>query len=125
MIDPTDPFTAADTGRVAAAHDVPETALSDALAAVQTAAAAPTVAAVVYDYRQAFRTDPLVARHGDAHFLAVPPRVWPEFAATLSLSDATLAACRGVHAAAFDALEADALGSGDAGDDREPLVLVG
>lgn len=118
--DPTDPFGAVDTARVAAAHDVSEATLTDALAAVQTAAAAPTVPAVVYDYRQAFRADPLVARHGDAHFLAVPPRVWPEFGATLSLADATLAACRAVHAAAFDALGADPPGG-----EREPLVLVG
>ncbi|MEZ3142585.1 hypothetical protein [Halobaculum sp. MBLA0143] len=117
MTDPTDPFAAVDTARVAADHGVAEPTLADALAAVRDAAAAPTVPALVYDYRQAFQTDPLVARHGDTHYLAVPERVWPEFAATLSLSDATLAACRAAHAAAFRVVE-------EPPDDHEPLVLV-
>lgn len=115
-VEPTDPFAAVDTARVAADHGVSEATLADALAAVQDAAATPTVSALVYDYRQAFQTDPLVARHGDAHYLAVPARVWPEFAATLSLSDETLAACRAAHAVAFRVVD-------EPPGDREPLVF--
>ncbi len=104
---------------VVADDGVDEATLRDALSAVQTAMEPLAVADLVFEYRRAFETDPLVARHGDAYYLAVPPRVWAEFADVLELAEPVVGACRAVHADRFRAV------TGTPPDGRAPLVLVG
>ncbi len=139
-VDPTAPFAAVDTAAVSQSVDLSPETLTAALARVQESVRGlPSVPDVVYEYRRAFRTDPLVAHHGDAYYLRVPSRVWPEFADAAELSATELDACRTVHEAAFHAVvtEHDALARSHRGeassssdgetplaDDREPLVLV-
>ncbi len=113
--DPTRPF---ETVALASVDGVSEPTLRDALAAVQTAMEPLAVADIVFEYRRTFEPDPLVARHGDAYYLAVPPRVWPEFAGVLELAAPVVDACRTVHADCFRAVVDDPT------NDREPLVLV-
>ena len=113
--DPTRPF---ETVALASVDGVSEPTLRDALAAVQTAMEPLAVADIVFEYRRTFEPDPLVARHGDAYYLAVPPRVWPEFAGVLEFAEPVVDACRTVHADCFRAV------ADDPTDDREPLVLV-
>jgi len=112
--DPAQPFET-----VTADDSVDEARLRDALSAVQTAVEPLTVADIVFEYRQTFATDPLTARHDDAYYLAVPPRVWSEFADVVGLADPVVDACRAVHADRFRAVAGTPPGG------REPLVLVG
>lgn len=112
--DPAHPFET-----VAADDGVCEATLRDALSAVQTAMEPLAVADIVFEYRRTFETDPLVARHDDAYYLAVPPRVWSEFADVLELAEPVVDACRAVHADRFRTV------AGSPPDGREPLVLVG
>lgn len=112
-VDPAAPFAGV-TGRA------PER-LAPALAAIQAAVReSPSVADVVYEYRRAFPADPLVERHGDAYYLAVPAHVWPEFASATNLDRETCDDCRRVHAAAFRAVVGEQPAA-----DTDPLVLVG
>jgi hypothetical protein len=115
-IDPARPFA---TVSPSDTDSVDETTLRDALSAVQTVVEPLAVADIVFEYRQTFETDPLTARHGDAYYLAVPPRVWPEFVDVLELPPSVADACRAVHADRFHAVV------GTPPDEREPLVLVG
>jgi hypothetical protein len=111
-VDESDPFAAVDRAAVAADHGLAGSDLDAALARVHEAVADyPGIADLVYEYRRAFRVDPLVARHGDSYYLLVPAHVWPEFADAADLSDAELAACEAVHARAFRASVGD--GTGD------------
>lgn len=121
VTDPTAPFAELDLSGVAAAHDLTTDALADALRRVQSSVREyPGVADLVFEYRRAFTVDPLVARHGDAYYLLVPPRVWPEYATAASLSEDERTACRVVHERAFRVVESDTDTA-----DWDPLVLVG
>lgn len=129
MVDPTNPFEtahAADERGVVPAdeHELSPATLADALARIgESVRDYPGIHDLVYEYRRAFRFDPLVARHGDAYYCCVPPRVWPEFADAADLSDAERTACLAVH----DRIVHRVVGS-DALDgypeDHDPLVLV-
>lgn len=120
MSDPAAPFEASFPA-IAADHGLASEELSAALDRLTAAVATyPGVHDLVYEYRRNFRLDPLVARHGPAYYLRVPPRVWAEFADRVELSESELAACRAVHAAVLQATtEPD-----DHPADHEPLVLV-
>lgn len=74
----------------------------------------PGVDDIVYEWRKAFATDPLVERRSDSYFLAVPGHVWPEFASALSVSTAELNALRAVHDRQFRAELGDEAGDADA-----------
>ncbi|SDM22873.1 hypothetical protein SAMN04487949_1351 [Halogranum gelatinilyticum] len=74
----------------------------------------PGVDNLVYEWRKAFATDPLVERRGDSYFLAVPGHVWPEFGSALSLSTAELNALRAVHDRQLRARLGDEAGDSDA-----------
>ncbi|EJN60091.1 hypothetical protein [Halogranum rubrum] len=78
----------------------------------------PGVDDIVYEWRKAFATDPLVERRPDAYFLSVPGHVWPEFASSLSASGEELNAVRAVHDRQFRAV------LGDVGGDTDALVLT-
>ncbi len=56
---------------------------------------------LVYEWRQSLFEDPLDAQDGDTYYLAVPRRVWADFGRRLDLTEAELAALRGVHDRAF------------------------
>jgi hypothetical protein len=112
--DPAHPFET-----VGAVDGVCEATLRDALSSLQAAVEPLAVADIVFEYRRTFETDPLVARHGDAYYLAVPPRVWSEFVDVLELAEPVVDACRAVHADRFRAVAGTLPGG------REPLVLVG
>jgi hypothetical protein len=117
--DPERPFETLSLSEFTTA-DSNGTELSDALVRVQsTVREYPGVDDIVYEYRRAFQFDPLVARHGEAYYLLVPPHVWPEYATAADLSEHELAACRRVHDRVFHAVIADAETA-----DYEPLVLV-
>lgn len=112
-VDPAAPF--------AGVTDRAPERLATALAAIQAAVReSPSVADVVYEYRRAFPADPLIERHGDAYYLAVPSHVWPEFATAAELDERTRDDCQRVHAAVFRAVVGEAPAA-----EREPLVLVG
>ena len=74
----------------------------------------PGVDDIVYEWRKAFATDPLVERRRDSYFLAVPGHVWPEFASALSVSTEELNALRAVHDRQFRAELGDEAGDSDA-----------
>lgn len=57
----------------------------------------PGVDNIVYEWRNAFETDPVVERTVDAYYLAVAPSVWPEYVSALSLTDEEAALLRAVH----------------------------
>lgn len=73
---------------------------------------------LVFEYRKSFG-DVVVGRTETAYYLAVPPHVWPEFAALLDATDAELAALRDAHTRRFEA----AVGDGSDLPDGTPLVL--
>lgn len=121
MTDPATPFeqSFADT---AADHGIDTEQLQTALDRVAASVREyPGVHDLVYEYRRAFRYDPLVVRYGDAYYLQVPPRVWPEFVTAAELSTTEATACRAVHARLFDAVVSE---PSNYPDDYEPLVLV-
>lgn len=78
----------------------------------------PGVDDIVYEWRKAFATDPLVECRPDAYYLSVPGHVWPEFASSLSASSEELNAVRAVHDRQFRAV------LGDVGGDTDALVLT-
>lgn len=117
------PFASETVERVAAERSIDAAALAAAVRDVQAAAERYVgVDGLVYEWRTAFRADPLVARSETAYVLRVEPRVWAEFADHGGLTDEATGAVKAVHAATAadcgDADEAD-----EAGDD-EPLVLA-
>ncbi|GGL22102.1 hypothetical protein GCM10009037_01820 [Halarchaeum grantii] len=99
------PVSRATVADVAADTDLSADALRAALGDLQSLASdSPGVASVddlVYEWRTAFRDDPLVERTPDAYHLAVPARVWADFAERLDWSDAERDAVEAVHTAAF------------------------
>ncbi|MFB6269959.1 MAG: hypothetical protein ABEH83_08455 [Halobacterium sp.] len=77
----TIPFSDETVSAVAADADVSESALREAAVAVQATLAdypGRTVDGLVYEWRQAFRVDPLIERRPDAWVLRVPERVWAD-----------------------------------------------
>ncbi len=75
------PFDDQTVARVAADNDVTEAALREAAASVQAMLAdypGRSIDGLVYEWRQAFRDDPLVERRPDAWILRVPERVWAD-----------------------------------------------
>lgn len=99
------PVSSATVSDVAADADLSADALRAALGELQSLASdSPGVASVddlVYEWRTAFRDDPLVERTPDAYYLAVPARVWADFAERLDWSDAERDAVETAHVAAF------------------------
>jgi hypothetical protein len=75
------PFDDQTVARVAADSDVTEVELREAAESVQATLAdypGRSVDGLVYEWRQAFRDDPLVERRPDAWLLRVPERVWTD-----------------------------------------------
>jgi len=99
------PITEATVAAVAADAAVSEETLRESLVALQSLASdAPgveTVDDLVYEWRRAFREDPLVERTAEAYYLVVPARVWADFANRLGWGAETREAVEAAHAAAF------------------------
>ncbi|WP_435096231.1 hypothetical protein [Halarchaeum sp. P4] len=116
---PETPVSRATVEAVAADAPLSVADLSDALGALQSLASdSPGVESVddlVYEWRTAFRDDPLVERTSDAYYLSVSGRVWADFADRLDWSDEERAAAEAAHAAAF---------TDDQADDVEDVPLV-
>lgn len=73
--------------------------LVDALERLQaTAERHIGVDGLVYDWRNAFETDPVLARRPAAYELMVEPRVWRDFADRCGFAEDTLQAVMAVHA---------------------------
>lgn len=113
-MDETETPISDDAVRAAAASgDASETAVRDAVAELQAYAAdSPGIESVddlVYEWRNAFFEDPLVERTPEAYYLAVPERVWRDFAERLGWSADERAAVERAHeravAAACDAFD--------------------
>lgn len=122
MPEPRDPLDAFDDTiieTVARERDVEMETLRDLVRRQQELVRSlPGVDDIVYEWRKAFATDPLVERRPDAYYLSVPGHVWPEFASSLSASTEELNAVRAVHDRQFRAV------LGDVGGDTDALVLT-
>lgn len=117
--DPLSGFDDAVVAAVARERDIDPTALRGLVRRHQeTVRSLPGVDGLVYEWRNAFATDPLLERRPEAYYLALPGRVWPEFASALDVDGEELAALRDVHERRVREELGDAL------DDREPMVLV-
>jgi hypothetical protein len=117
--DPLSLFDDAVVAAVARERGLDPTALRSLVCRHQEAVRSlPGVDDLVYEWRQAFATDPLLERRPDAYYLALPGHVWPEFAAGLDADGDELAAIRDVHERHVRRALGDALG------DREPMLLV-
>jgi hypothetical protein len=104
---------------VARERDLEVTALRDLVRRQQEVVRSlPGVDDIVYEWRKAFATDPLVERRPEGYYLSVPNHVWPEFATSLSVSTAELNALRAVHDRQFRAV------LGDDGGDNDAIVLT-
>lgn len=57
----------------------------------------PGVDNIVYEWRNHFHRDPLLARTDESYYLALPEHVWDEFADSLGATDRELAALIAVH----------------------------
>ncbi|MCG1003040.1 MULTISPECIES: hypothetical protein [Halobacterium] len=104
--------------RVATDSGVTETALREAAASVQaTLAGHPglTVDGLVYEWRQAFRDDPLVERRPDAWILRVPERVWADVRDRAAVPENVEDALTALHATEVN---------GEQSSERDGVVLV-
>ncbi|MFB6077365.1 MAG: hypothetical protein ABEJ80_00120 [Halarchaeum sp.] len=99
------PISAGTVTAVAADTDVSEATLRESLVALQSLASdspgVETVDDLVYEWRRAFREDPLVERTAEAYYLVVPARVWADFADRLGWDDAERRAVEAAHAASM------------------------
>lgn len=57
----------------------------------------PGVEDIVYEWRNYFHLDPMVARTEAAYYLALPDHVWEEFVEDLALEDGERAALLALH----------------------------
>jgi len=57
----------------------------------------PGVDDIVYEWRNQFHLDPLLARTTEAYYLALPAHVWDEFAESLGINDTERAALVALH----------------------------
>lgn len=107
MASPLDPFDPDALSAVATEFDRPVSDLRELLERHQRRVRAHVevggVDGLVYEWRQSFRTDPLVERRGDAYYLAVPVRVWADFADRLGYADGERRAVEAVHERQFAA----------------------
>lgn len=100
MTAPRDPLAAFDRETIerTAAADLPADDLARLVARHQESVRnLPGVEDIVYEWRNHFQGDPLVHRTPDVYVLALPARVWEEFADALGLEGAELEALRSVH----------------------------
>lgn len=112
------PFPPETVERVAAERGTTAAALADAVRGVQAVAERYVgVDGLVYEWRRAFPTDPLVARTEATYVLRVDADVWTDFGEHAGLDEDALACVRAVHAAVAERYD-----DGDAS--GEPLVLA-
>lgn len=106
------PFDDQTVARVAADNDVTETELREAAASVQAMLAdypGRSIDGLVYEWRQAFRDDPLDERRPDAWILQVPERVWTDVRERADVPDDVVAALVALYATETDGEDGVAL----------------
>ncbi|NHN49719.1 hypothetical protein G9464_19295 [Halostella sp. JP-L12] len=85
----------------------------------------PGIDGLVYEWRKTLREDPLLFADGDAYYVALPRRIWRQFATAHGLSDEEFEALLAVH---DDAVRDAAAGREDADlgklDDDVAMVLL-
>lgn len=94
------PFSDDAVAAIAADAGVSETALRAAAVDVQAALAeypGRTLDGLVYEWRQAFRRDPLVERTPDAWVLRVPERAWADVRERAGVDDDVADALEALH----------------------------
>jgi len=83
---------------VAADHGVDRDRLTDLVRSHQSNVRdLPGVDDLVYEWRNQFHLDPMLARTDDAYYLALPAHVWDEFGDDLGVDDDERAALIAVH----------------------------
>ena len=118
----TGPFERDTVDRVASTFGVSESELASAAGSVQVAVddyPGTTVDGLVYEWRQAFREDPLVERTPARWVLRVPERVWNDLCNRAGVRDSLRAPLASLHATAADSDETAAVD-----DDVERVTLV-
>jgi hypothetical protein len=124
MTDTRPPLAGFDDGvfdEVAGETDVPATRLRELAARHQEAVRdLPGVDDIVYEWRNHFHRDPLVARTAAAYVLAVESHVWDEFDDGLDASGTELGALKTVHDRQARALAPD----GDRFESADAIVLT-
>ncbi|MCD2199430.1 hypothetical protein LPA44_05900 [Halobacterium sp. KA-4] len=94
--------------RVASDSGVPEPALREAVESVQATLddfPSRSVDGLVYEWRQAFRDDPLVERRPDTWILRVPERVWVDIRERADVPDDLVDALVSLYETEADATE--------------------
>ncbi|WP_135819608.1 hypothetical protein [Halostella litorea] len=85
----------------------------------------PGVDGLVYEWRTTLREDPLAFADGEAYYVALPRRIWRQFADHHDMSDAEFEAVLSVHEATARAAAPDDGGDGPASlDDGHPMALL-
>jgi len=83
---------------VAAEYDLDEDRLAELVSTHQSnVRELPGVDDIVYEWRNHFHLDPMLARTDGAYYLALPDHVWDEFADALDVDDAERTALVAVH----------------------------
>jgi len=96
--DELDAFTEEVIAAVAADHGVDLDRLTELVRRHQSNVRdLPGVDDIVYEWRNQFHLDPMLARTDDAYYLALPAHVWDEFADDLDVVDDERAALVAVH----------------------------
>jgi hypothetical protein len=82
----------------AADHDLSPDRLAEVVRAHQdNVRELPGVDDIVYEWRNYFHLDPMLARTEEAYYLALPDHVWDEFAEDLALDDDERVGLLAVH----------------------------
>jgi len=87
----------------------------------------PGVDGLVYEWRTSLRDDPLVFADGEAYYVALPRRIWRQFADHHDVSEAEFEAMLAAHAVTASAAVSARDGAADGPaslDDGEPMVLI-
>jgi len=96
--DELDAFDADLVAAVAEEHDVDRDRLTTLARTHQSNVRdLPGVDDIVYEWRNQFHLDPLLARTTATYYLALPAHVWDEFAESLGATDAERAALVALH----------------------------
>lgn len=117
------PFERDTVSRVASTVGVREADLAEAAASLQAAVddyPGRTVDGLVYEWRQAFREDPLVERTQSRWVLRVPERVWRDLCERAGVRDDLRSALTALHGAAARDVEFEEASE----EERVTLVLA-
>ena len=110
---------------VAADHGVDRDRLTDLVRSHQSNVRdLPGVDDLVYEWRNQFHLDPMLARTDDAYYLALPAHVWDEFLDALGVEGDRADALRAAHRVQFDRAAEEAGFDPDRAADDAAVVLT-